>query len=327
MFVLTEIESTGQFHCFNQRENTWEKLLSHIMGAVDAAGWAGNNLRLQLGTILLHLYETCSFGVCKFPRETIPCSSVRQPPWAAGKRPGTDPAAGAGGGRPPSISSGPVRLCPGRTPPFSAACDAFPPCPAARRRRALGPRGRRGGGGRVEGLPPAPRPPAVPGAAGQAMKGPRAPAMFGAGRYSIPRPVTRNLEDLDSVQSVLLHRSVPATGRRLRRGRSPQPGWDPPAGSSPGGGAGSAARGAAASPPGSPGRLPRGSLLLWRQEGRGAVVPASPPSPSPGAGGVRAGEAPCRAVPCPPPLPRWSREGQGAAARGAAARPRASRLP
>ncbi|XP_061848529.1 protein inturned isoform X2 [Colius striatus] len=29
--------------------------------------------------------------------------------------------------------------------------------------------------------------------------------MFGAGRYSIPRPVTRNLEDLDSVQSVLLH--------------------------------------------------------------------------------------------------------------------------
>uniref|UniRef100_A0A8C4XUF0 Protein inturned n=1 Tax=Falco tinnunculus TaxID=100819 RepID=A0A8C4XUF0_FALTI len=37
------------------------------------------------------------------------------------------------------------------------------------------------------------------------MKGPRAPAMFGAGRYSIPPPVTRNLEDLDSVQSVLLH--------------------------------------------------------------------------------------------------------------------------
>ncbi|PKU36370.1 protein hypothetical protein [Limosa lapponica baueri] len=37
------------------------------------------------------------------------------------------------------------------------------------------------------------------------MKGPRAAAMFGAGRYSIPRPVTRNLEDLDSVQSVLLH--------------------------------------------------------------------------------------------------------------------------
>ncbi|CAN0146187.1 unnamed protein product [Bubo scandiacus] len=32
--------------------------------------------------------------------------------------------------------------------------------------------------------------------------------MFGAGRRSIPRPVTRNLEDLDSVQSVLLH-SVP----------------------------------------------------------------------------------------------------------------------
>ncbi|XP_062349969.1 protein inturned [Cinclus cinclus] len=29
--------------------------------------------------------------------------------------------------------------------------------------------------------------------------------MFGVGRYSIPRPVTRNLEDLDSVQSVLLH--------------------------------------------------------------------------------------------------------------------------
>ncbi|XP_062429971.1 protein inturned isoform X3 [Rhea pennata] len=29
--------------------------------------------------------------------------------------------------------------------------------------------------------------------------------MFAAGRFSIPRPVTRNLEDLDSVQSVLLH--------------------------------------------------------------------------------------------------------------------------
>uniref|UniRef100_A0A8C3YB87 Protein inturned n=1 Tax=Catharus ustulatus TaxID=91951 RepID=A0A8C3YB87_CATUS len=37
------------------------------------------------------------------------------------------------------------------------------------------------------------------------MRGRRPPAMFGAGRYSIPRPVTRNLEDLDSVQSVLLH--------------------------------------------------------------------------------------------------------------------------
>ncbi|XP_064006038.1 protein inturned isoform X2 [Pogoniulus pusillus] len=37
------------------------------------------------------------------------------------------------------------------------------------------------------------------------MRGPRPPAMFGVGRYSIPRPVTRNLEDLDSVQSVLLH--------------------------------------------------------------------------------------------------------------------------
>ncbi|XP_071411662.1 protein inturned isoform X2 [Pithys albifrons albifrons] len=39
------------------------------------------------------------------------------------------------------------------------------------------------------------------------MRGPPAcpPAMFGTGRYSIPRPVTRNLEDLDSVQSVLLH--------------------------------------------------------------------------------------------------------------------------
>ncbi|TFK16139.1 pyroglutamylated RFamide peptide receptor [Platysternon megacephalum] len=29
--------------------------------------------------------------------------------------------------------------------------------------------------------------------------------MFSVGRYSIPRPVTRNLEDLDSVQSILLH--------------------------------------------------------------------------------------------------------------------------
>lgn len=50
------------------------------------------------------------------------------------------------------------------------------------------------------------------------MKGPRAAAMFGAGRYSIPRPVTRNLEDLDSVQSVLLHRSVPAAGTRTGTG-------------------------------------------------------------------------------------------------------------
>lgn len=60
--------------------------------------------------------------------------------------------------------------------------------------------------------------------------------MFGAGRYSIPRPVTRNLEDLDSVQSVLLHRSVAGTGRRLRqrpgrgdRWRGPQGRCDSPA--------------------------------------------------------------------------------------------------
>lgn len=47
--------------------------------------------------------------------------------------------------------------------------------------------------------------------------------MFGAGRYSIPRPVTRNLEDLDSVQSVLLHRSVPGTGSgRCGGGRLPE---------------------------------------------------------------------------------------------------------
>lgn len=55
------------------------------------------------------------------------------------------------------------------------------------------------------------------------MKGPRAPAMFGAGRYSIPRPVTRNLEDLDSVQSVLLHRSV--AGRRLPHRPAAGGGW------------------------------------------------------------------------------------------------------
>lgn len=255
------------------------------------------NLRLQLGTILLHLYETCVFGVCKFPRETIPCSSVRQPPWAAGKRPGTDPAAGAGGGRPPSLSSGPVRLCPRRTPPFSAACDAFPPCPAARRRRALGPRGRRGGGGRVEGLPPAPRPPAVPGAAGQAMKGPRAPAMFGAGRYSIPRPVTRNLEDLDSVQSVLLHRSVPGTGRRLRRRRSPQPGWDPPAGSSP-------ARGPAARPAGQRrvpralrGGSPAAAFCCGGRKGEGPL--SLPPLPHLPRAPVGCGQGRRRAVPWP----------------------------
>ncbi|XP_065453746.1 protein inturned isoform X4 [Chrysemys picta bellii] len=37
------------------------------------------------------------------------------------------------------------------------------------------------------------------------MKWPLLCSMFSVGRYSIPRPVTRNLEDLDSVQSILLH--------------------------------------------------------------------------------------------------------------------------
>nr|XP_006131855.1 protein inturned isoform X2 [Pelodiscus sinensis] len=37
------------------------------------------------------------------------------------------------------------------------------------------------------------------------MKRPLRSSMFSVGRYSIPRPVTRNLEDLDSVQSILLH--------------------------------------------------------------------------------------------------------------------------
>lgn len=45
-----------------------------------------------------------------------------------------------------------------------------------------------------------------------AMKWPLLCSMFGVGRYSIPRPVTRNLEDLDSVQSVLLHRLVERGG-------------------------------------------------------------------------------------------------------------------
>lgn len=34
------------------------------------------------------------------------------------------------------------------------------------------------------------------------------PSMFRVGKHSIPRPVTGTLEDLDSVQSILLHRSV-----------------------------------------------------------------------------------------------------------------------
>lgn len=34
----------------------------------------------------------------------------------------------------------------------------------------------------------------------------------GSGRSSIPKPAPRNLEDLDSVQRVLLHRSVWLTG-------------------------------------------------------------------------------------------------------------------
>ena len=80
------------------------------------------------------------------------------------------------------------------------------------------------------------------------MRGPRAGAMFAAGRYSIPRPVTRNLEDLDSVQSVLLHRS--AAGRGREAGAVPSL-------------RGSAAGGFAASSPGSGGcggeRAPRRS--------------------------------------------------------------------
>lgn len=41
--------------------------------------------------------------------------------------------------------------------------------------------------------------------------------MFHGGKTSIPKPASRNLEDLDSVQRVLLHRSVRAPGM--------QPGW------------------------------------------------------------------------------------------------------
>nr|XP_031360471.1 uncharacterized protein LOC116183553 [Lonchura striata domestica] len=92
-----------------------------------------------------------------------------------------------------------------------AAQGALPPRPAARRRWAPGAGGRRGRAGcGAQGLsPPARGRPQSrcrgPGDAGLAAA--RPPAMFGAGRYSIPRPVTRNLEDLDSVQSVLLHSS------------------------------------------------------------------------------------------------------------------------
>lgn len=40
--------------------------------------------------------------------------------------------------------------------------------------------------------------------------------MFQVGRSSIPKPAPRNLEDLDSVQRVLLHRSVLGRGARER---------------------------------------------------------------------------------------------------------------
>lgn len=81
--------------------------------------------------------------------------------------------------------------------------------------------------------------------------------MFGAGRYSIPRPVTRNLEDLDSVQSVLLHRSAAGRGREAVAGSGPL-------GAAP---LGARERRAAWSPSSRPcGGAPRGSLLLPGQE-------------------------------------------------------------
>lgn len=50
--------------------------------------------------------------------------------------------------------------------------------------------------------------------------------MFHVGRASVPSPAPRNLEDLDSVQRVLLHRSVL---RGLGRGRPLSPGlWGAP---------------------------------------------------------------------------------------------------
>lgn len=131
-------------------------------------------LWLQLGIALLHLCES------RARTESIPChsESLQEQPRSPG-----------GAGR---------------------------ASPAARRRWAPGAGGAAGTGrdGRAQGLRGSHLPAAArsPGAAGRAMRGRRPPAMFGAGRYSIPRPVTRNLEDLDSVQSVLLHRSVPGTG-------------------------------------------------------------------------------------------------------------------
>lgn len=44
--------------------------------------------------------------------------------------------------------------------------------------------------------------------------------MFQVGRSSVPKPAPRSLEDLDSVQRVLLHRSVLGRGRP-GRGSSP----------------------------------------------------------------------------------------------------------
>lgn len=65
--------------------------------------------------------------------------------------------------------------------------------------------------------------------------------MFQVGRSSIPKPAPRNLEDLDSVQRVLLHRSVLGRGARERppsgpgdygegRGNFPAGGWGGAAG-------------------------------------------------------------------------------------------------
>lgn len=238
-----------------------------------------------------------------------------QTPSAASKRPG--PVSRRGQGQQSATRWGPVP--PHLSPPrFSGRGDAPPPAP----RRALGPRGGRGGGGRVEGLPPARGRPrsSVPAAAagdegaagacdvrgGQVQHPATRHQEPGGAGLGAERPAAQVSGGRGEAAGVCFPGSGGSGAPRCAtasRGRAaaaagaplPLPGGAGPAAWEAGG----QARGAVASPRLS-GGAPRGSLLLRRREAKGRVR-ASPHLP----GGA----------PCPPP------RGQGRPGEGSGAAP------
>lgn len=229
----------------------------------------------------------------------------------------------------------------GSSTPLSAALlgagGRASPCPAARRRRALGPRGGRGGGGRVEGLPPArgrPRSSVPAAAAGD--EGAAGACDVRGGQ--VQHPATRHQEpggpglgaerpaaQVSGGRGEAAGVCFPGSGgsgaprcATASRGRAaaaagaplPLPGGAGPAAWEAGG----QARGAVASPRLS-GGAPRGSLLLRRREAKGRVrasphLPGGAPCPPPRGQG-RPGEVSCSLSGFPPSLRSGGPAGEG----------------